>query len=76
MSSRAKSLSMNKYGQGLNEFNYKPGSSSTSQADADGTERVVTDEDLKTKTTTLPKKGYKGKNAKAFRNKSGRGAGY
>lgn len=76
MSARAKSLSMNKYNQGLNEFSYKPGSSSTSQADADGTERVVTDEDLKTKTTTLPKKGYKGKNAKAFRNKSGRGAGY
>lgn len=74
MTSRAKSLSMNKYGQGLNEFNYKPGSSE--HANADGTERVVTDEDLKTTTTTLPKKAYKGKNAAAFKNKSGRGAGY
>jgi len=74
MSSRAKSLSMNKYGQGLNEFNYKPGSSG--HANADGTERVVTDEDLKTTTTILPKKGYKGKNATAFKYKSGRGAGY
>lgn len=76
MRSRATNLSMNKYNQGLNEFNYKPGSSTTEHANADGSERVVTDEDLKTKTTTLPKKGYKGKNAKAFKNKSGRGVGY
>ena len=101
MGARAKSLSMNKYNQGLNEFSYKPGSSSTSQADADGSERVVTDEDLKTKTTILggnkstvfsdfmknktfggslmsgfTKKNSIGKNATAFKKKSGRGAGY
>jgi hypothetical protein len=101
MASRAKSLSMNKYNQGLNENKYTPGSSTTSQADADGSERVVTDEDLKTKTTILggnkstvfndflknktfggslmtgfTKKGKLGKNATAFKYKSGRGAGY
>ncbi len=79
MRSRATNLSMNKYNQGLNEFNYKSGSTTTGQADADGSERVITDEDLETKTTILngpTKKGKIGKNAKAFKNKAGRGAGY
>lgn len=41
MTSRAKSLSMNKYGQGLNEFNYKPGSSSTEDPTVDPNAPVI-----------------------------------
>lgn len=41
MTSRAKSLSMNKYGQGLNEFNYKPGSSSTEDPIVDPNAPVI-----------------------------------
>lgn len=118
MSERDKKIeaaSQSKYSFGLNNFgDFKAGSTTRFHANADGTERVVTDEDLKPKTTLLgqnndtidfskygmkdyasefekysnklleklpsfggpTKKGKLGKNAKAFKNKSGRGAGY
>ena len=74
---KIRDASQNKYGSEIGKtFDYRPGSTNTSHADADGSERVITDEDLETKTTTLTKKGRLGKNAKAFKNKAGRGAGY
>jgi hypothetical protein len=107
MRSRATNLSMNKYNQGLNEFNYKPGSSKTVNESGEGYEvydgpvgdintasnidfskfgKTDYAGDFKQETDKLlqgmtsfngpTKKGYKGKNAKSFKNKSGRGAGY
>lgn len=110
MRSRAKNLSMNKYGFGLNEFgNKKPGSSKTVAESGEGyevydgpvgdfTPNSASNIDFsqygmkdyagefEAKTNKLleglpsfsgpTKKGKLGKNAKAFKNKAGRGAGY
>ena len=94
MRSRATNLSMNKYNQGLNEFNYKPGSSTTSPESGEGyevydgpvgdidTNTTVFSDFMKSSPTFngmglgLFPKSKLGKNASAFKNKSGRGAGY
>ena len=102
MRSRATNLSMNKYNQGLNEFNYKSGTSKEGDESGEGYEVYdgpTGDIDTNTGTGTnifsdflenktfggslmsgfssgLFPKSKLGKNAKAFKNKSGRGAGY
>jgi len=109
MRSRATNLSMNKYNQGLNEFNYKPGTNKKVDESGEGYEvydgpvgdikvdnnsvdfskygmkdyasefKESTDkllEGLPSFSGPFNKKSKLSKNTKAFKNKSGRGAGY